>query len=797
VHLALKRHTYTPHLWSAVFAVLALTAVSLVGLFTAHRQSTEASSALEPTFSLPGGYYDRDIQLDISTPYPDADVLFTVDGSVPTLRAGTIYTQPIRLSTAMPGVTVIRARTVLPDHELGPVVSASYLIGIPAALPMLSLIIEPEDLWSQERGIVANATQRGGAWERPVDITYVEQDRRSGFHIQAGARIHGGISRLDAKKSLRLYFRQEYGANRLEYPLFADSDVRAFKRLILHGGGQDWLMSSYNNWTLMRNMLVDSLALELGGYAAHSRPALVFVNGELWGIYRVCERIDRYFLADHYGIESADFLESPTEYPVVHMGNRENWEHLLRFAETHDLADPANYAYVQSQVDLANFADYNILQIYIANTDWPNKNVYQFRPHVQGGRWHWVFWDTDHGFGAYPMLSYGGPDVDFVGSSKREMALLRELLESPLFLDHFLSRAAHLLNTTLAPQSVIARIDAMESGLEPDIAYESIRWSSSTSWKSNVMELRDFARRRPDYVRQHIVEKFDLEGTAQLVFSPPASGSGYIASEGDLVPNLPWQGIYFRGVPIQITAVPAPGYRFAGWDPPDLPQTPVITLTVRAAQTITPRFETVGKDAVRPGHVVLTRYQASQDGTIGGNWFELLVTRPGGIDLRGWRITDNDTKTATDEGSLIFGDNPALAHVPQGTRLRVILDPWRPLVPQEPRPPSLLTDEARGRPPQDDLAAWDRQMVLYAGNGNLDVDTDPGFSVGSDDTLVLLAPGATERFSDDQGIAFAIVREGALVEQVSGQALAVTPASFGVLVDGVVIRGAEPRNPHY
>jgi hypothetical protein len=74
---------------------------------------------------------------------------------------------------------------------------------------------------------------------------------------------------------------------------------------------------------------------------------------------------------------------------------------------------------------------------------------------------------------------------------------------------------------------------------------------------------------------------------------------------------------------------------------------------------------------------------------------------------------------------------------------------------------------------QDDLAAWDRTMVLYVGNGNLDVATDPWFRLGAVDNLVLLAPGATQAFSDDQGVD--MISDGA-----------VTPASFGVLADGVV-----------
>jgi hypothetical protein len=122
-------------------------------------------------------------------------------------------------------------------------------------------------------------------------------------------------------------------------------------------------------------------------------------------------------------------------------------------------------------------------------------------------------------------------------------------------------------------------------------------------------------------------------------------------------------------------------------------------------------------------------------------------------------VTDNDTKTATDEGSLIFGEHPAFARVPRGTTIRIVV--------------TQTVAQAGASLPEDDLSTWDRHMVLHAGNGHLDAEIDPGFNLGPDDNLVLLAPGPTEAFGDDQGIAF--VAEG------SG----VTPASFGVLVDGV------------
>jgi hypothetical protein len=184
-------------------------------------------------------------------------------------------------------------------------------------------------------------------------------------------------------------------------------------------------------------------------------------------------------------------------------------------------------------------------------------------------------------------------------------------------------------------------------------------------------------------------------------------------------------------------------------------QRSAITWTVDGPRTFTPRFERIAK-APHPGEAIFAGHSMSANSHLEDDWFELEVMRYGGVDLRGWRVTDNDTKTATDEGSLVLSDHPALARVPGGTVIRVVVGRGN-----------------GGRPPQDDLDDWDRQMTLYVGNGNLDASIDPGFNLGPRDNLALLAPGHTEAFDDDRGIAFI------------ANSPAVTPATFGILVDGV------------
>ena len=114
--------------------------------------------------------------------------------------------------------------------------------------------------------------------------------------------------------------------------------------------------------------------------------------------------------------------------------------------------------------------------------------------------------------------------------------------------------------------------------------------------------MRAFILMRPEIVRQHFLKTLDLPGTATLTFDPPSLGVGSVLINGDRLPQLPWQGIYFVGTPVQIAAIPAPGYRFVGWEQaPSVAQVPAITVTIHTTTTMRPCFEAVEQTTYRPG----------------------------------------------------------------------------------------------------------------------------------------------------------------------------------------------------
>ncbi len=730
----------------------------------------QASASLTPIISLPAGSYSENVQLEIGVPNSAAEIYFTLDGSVPSPSNGVRYEKPLQLDAGNPNVTVLRSRAFLTDGQTGPVTSASYVLGVDSSLPIMSLIVDPKDFWGEESGIYVNYLGRGRGWERPVDITYIDADKASGIQVGAGIRMHGGWSRFFSdKKSMRLFFRDDYGDGLLDYPLFQENsglpqNQTRFDRIVLHNAGKDLLM--------FRNQLVARLAWQMGGNATRSQPILLFINGRPWGIYQLRERADKRFVEETYGADSTDLSDTPNNIgqqseeqlavDTVH------WENFIAFVGKHDLSEPENYAYVQSQIDIPNFVDYYLLQMYAANVDWPHHNVHQFRSRSQGGRWEWIVWDTDFGFGlpSHQMVEHILHPSHPLG--ERSGLLVNKLMGNPEFFNLFITRAADLLNTTLSTANVVPEIDSLASEIEPDINYEIERWSISADWNETVQDLRNFADERPDIMRRHFVESFGLAGTALVNFGRADGESGWLVVNDLPAESLPWQGTFFQGTNIRLRAIPEAGYEFAGWDgllPEGLAagdkMSSVIAIAIGADQEITPRFKPLPDSAWRPGDVTIRwpypeNVIATQANEIP---IKLQVNRPGGVDLRGWRLTDNDSLTAEDEGSLIFADDPLFSNVADGSTITIIAAESTDNALQYPE------DEWRGD-----------ELILYAGNGRIDVETDPWFNLGTRDNLVLLAPGKSDSWQDDIPIDF--VGNGDRLEATD----------FGLPPSGVVIR---------
>src|SRR6185436_4179518 len=102
-------------------------------------------------------------------------------------------------------------------------------------MPSISVVMDLRDLFDPTSGIYANAINDGIAWERPTSLELIYPDGTDGFQEQAGLRIRGGFSRSsgDPKHSFRFFFREEYGAAKLNFRMFGPAGASSFDKFDL------------------------------------------------------------------------------------------------------------------------------------------------------------------------------------------------------------------------------------------------------------------------------------------------------------------------------------------------------------------------------------------------------------------------------------------------------------------------------------------------------------------------------------------------------------------------------------
>ncbi len=607
-----------------------------------------------PQFSQPAGFYSGPLSIALSSAIPQAVIYYTLDGSTPT-DSSQLYTGQILLDSTR----VVRARTFAPGVLPGPTATRTYFINQTYPLPVVSLSTDPENFFDWNTGIYVMGPNASpdyphfGAnfwedWEKPLHFELFGSNGLPEVSLDAGVKIFGSWSRLYPQKSLAIYARDRYGYPEISGQVFPGKPIHTFQALVLRNSGQDW------GKTFFRDALTSALVAQTDVDVMAYRPALVFINGQLWGIHNIREKMNEHFLAANRGVDpdNIDFVERDT----VILGDDIHYQALLHFVETQDMTLPVNFTYVREQMDVENFMDYILSVLFYANPDWPWNNVRCWRPRTPGGKWKWMLYDMDYTFHGGHL----GPDAntfnEMYSQQNGTTLLFFTLLENSTFRFDFINRYADHLNTTFDSTRVLQVIQQLQSGIENAMPYHITRWQysfvgpwwlgksidSMEEWYQNIAVARDFGQRRANYVRQHIVDYFQLYdggiGTLNLDVSP--SGLGFVRINHLLLDNLPWSGKYFPSVAVKLQAIPRPGYRFSHWEGVSVPAVPSVSVLFQDNQTITAVFE---PDTMTTSPVVINeinyRSAANFDTE---DWIEFYNSTGASLDISGWQFKDSD-----------------------------------------------------------------------------------------------------------------------------------------------------------
>ncbi len=480
-------------------------------------------------FSTGRGFYDAPFSLVLTSTTPGATVRYTTDGSEPGDTTGAVYTEPIPINRT----TLVRASAFHPDflpssaathtyifldnvltqpasppgfpsrwgthaidfagYERGEAVAADYevdpeVVNDPryrnniknalTALPSISIVTDVHNFH-----LYANPRERGREWERRASIELMYPDGRSGFQVDAGVRIQGGAGRWEfmPKHSFRLLFKNDYGASKLEYPLFPDSPVERFDTLVLRAGVDRSYaghpeVGDHRLTTYTRDEWLRATQIALSGVGSHGIFVHLYLNGLYWGLYNVVERPDASFAAAYLGGIKEEW------YAVNHRGgisgSSDRFRELMELAAAGNLDDPAKYAAVQARLDVNHFIDYMILNWYAGTSDWPENNWYAGVKNPNGQVKYFI-WDGEESWSRGAQIHLG--KADLAGVPNTIKILFEALIQNPDFRLTLADRMyKHLYNQGLLTDAAAqSRWREINAPIELAIIGESMRWGDA------------------------------------------------------------------------------------------------------------------------------------------------------------------------------------------------------------------------------------------------------------------------------------------------------------------------------
>lgn len=485
-------------------------------------------------FSASGGFYDEVFALQLSNANPQNHIHYTINGNRPTAQSP-LYTDSIMLDESNYSKSDIYTIQISPDNLVFVPDSIRHCLVIRAAafdendscvsavttnsyfiralgcdthgLPAVSICADSLDLFDYERGILVpgvffdptnpqlsgNYYQKGIEWERLVNVEYRDYTDNNGINQPCGLRAHGNRARRQPQKGLKIYAREEYGKKRFNYWFFEDCPYNSFKHLVLKS------FSTLYPFSSIQDYICSQTALDMGLEAGQSRPVVLFLNGEYWGIYFLQEKMDERFLEDHFNIDIehcnivGNWIGLAEHGGLVNaQGNNVEFIQLMDWLDVTDLSQEQNYQRLGTLIDIDNFMDYIIFETFVANNDWPANNMRCWK--MDGGRWRWLFFDGDAAFNKYGIDPYGNPTtLDVFGnatytgnytwpSSEKATRLFRKCLENEKFVSRFESRISELCHEVLNYENMSRYYSHIKELLRPEIESQSLRFDNPDSF---------------------------------------------------------------------------------------------------------------------------------------------------------------------------------------------------------------------------------------------------------------------------------------------------------------------------
>lgn len=511
---------------------------------------------------------NQPIELKIKGNY--SRIYYTTNGSIPTRsnkRLDSLLT--IKKNTAL----LLKVRFDTGDT----LIARSFIFDTISKLPIVSITIPEEDLWDSQKGIYTRGSNAFFSdstghwencnfqkkWEKEIQLVYIDSTRTEVINQPCGLRIFGESTRRQPDKSLKIVARKQYGKKRFNYPFFHQKPtINEYKQLVIRTSGNDYNSTRFKdvlNAYLARNLDLDYMAFQ---------QIRMYINGEYWGVYNLREKINKHYLYYNKGasIDSSSIIMGRW---VTQHGNRKRYKEMYDWFFKLDTMDSLSYVKAQEYFDIRNYINYRAFQIFINNVD-SRGNIRYWNASNLDNKFRMILYDTD--------LSFGSVDKDYLAkclSPKQtnwynntwSTIYFRKLMEHKDFRNEFINQYAHIMNTALHTDTIIAAVNHFESLYKDELPRSKSELPSHfrnvpipmEKWLKKVDHFRSFARKRPAIARDEIKNTLSNSGAYYLKIE---GENGTVSINNNYAIQLPFEGIYFKDIPLPISIQSNEGFGY-------------------------------------------------------------------------------------------------------------------------------------------------------------------------------------------------------------------------------------------
>lgn len=524
----------------------------------------------KPIFSLAPGFYQGEQEIKISDADASAQIYYTLNGNEPTKEKGMLYNGPIRINKNTP----VRAAAYRDGQIPSDVATTTYFVNERNInLPVVSVVADSTYLYDVEIGMLVRGKRNGiivptgcsgpdagrkanymTDWDRPANFELYDGQKKEQLNQEVKIGNFGACSRTKFVKSLKVNAGKVYGDKQLDYAIFKEKPNLRWKSVVLRNSGNDF------GRAYLRDGFMQTVVCCMGVDHQAYQPSVVFLNGKYYGMLNIRERTNKDFIYSNYGYDEDEFYLNVGS----HANEGTTYNDVLKLARMteEELNFDGRYEEINDLIDVDEFLNYFLAEIYSSNTDWPGGNIKAWKP-KNGGRWRWILYDTDFGLSLYNE-NYVNKSI---GTAKKNEAF-SGFLKNKKIKERFVAKCCVHLATTFQPSRMKAILDSMAKDIDQEARvyerYLSDNGKVEGMYDDNIQTIKRFIDNRIEYIHSDIMKTFSCE-QAPISISSDTKGATYLLNEEPIKSNN-FEGIFFTKTTCALEAVAPTGYLFDHWE---------------------------------------------------------------------------------------------------------------------------------------------------------------------------------------------------------------------------------------